>query len=226
MALTFDDGYSGFDRQALPALLEYRFPATVYLTTYYSQLNRPVFNLMSSYILWKARARKLEWHEVLGGAVTLNAAGRATTMSTLKSFARRQCLSGIEKDDMLAELARRLDIDYEALCQRRILHLMTPEELKGASRAGVDIQLHTHRHRIPRSRDEFFHEINDNRRGIGQFTSNWPVHFSYPSGVYQSYMLDWLEEAKVRSAATCESGLASIRTNQMRLPRLTDSARI
>jgi peptidoglycan/xylan/chitin deacetylase (PgdA/CDA1 family) len=224
VVLTFDDGYSDFATQALPALIEYGFPATVYLTTYYSQLNRPVFDVMSRYILWKARGQKLDWREVVGGAVTLNAAERARTAATLKSFARRQRLSGIERDDMLNELSSRLAIDYHALCQRRILFLLTPQELTRALQAGMDIQLHTHRHRIPPERAQFVREIEENRQVISQVSSNRPVHFCYPNGVNQPHIADWLEELEIRSAVTFEPGLASAQGSRMRLPRVSDSA--
>jgi peptidoglycan/xylan/chitin deacetylase (PgdA/CDA1 family) len=224
IVLTFDDGYSDFASQALPALLKFGFPSTVYLTTYYSQLNRPVFNVMAAYLLWKTRERRLAWPEVLGPPIMLSASGRAITTNALKSFARRQRLTGVEKDEMLAELARRLDIDYEALRQSRILHLMTPEELKLTVREGVDIQLHTHRHRVPLDRNEFCREINENRKGISQVSDHRPVHFCYPNGVYQPHISGWVKELDIRSAVTCEPGLSSVQTSRMRLPRLSDSA--
>ena len=46
VALTFDDGTYDFYKLAWPRLKQYGFPATVYQTTYYSDLQRPVFTLM------------------------------------------------------------------------------------------------------------------------------------------------------------------------------------
>jgi peptidoglycan/xylan/chitin deacetylase (PgdA/CDA1 family) len=224
VVLTFDDGYSDFTTQALPALLEYGFPATVYLTSYYSQLNRPVFNVMSRYLLWKGRGRTLEWPGVLRGAVDLNARGQARAGALLKSFARQERLSGIEKDALLNELSNRLGVDYQALCQSRTLCLMSPQDLKDAVQAGMNIQLHTHRHRIPLERAGFFREIEENRQLISQVCGDVPVHFCYPNGFYEPQISDWLEELDIRSATTCESGLASVQTSRMRLSRLSDSA--
>jgi peptidoglycan/xylan/chitin deacetylase (PgdA/CDA1 family) len=226
VVLTFDDGYSDFVSQALPALREYGFPATVYLTTYYSQLNRPVFDVMSGYLLWKARGRTLEWPSLIGRAIALNTAERASTSAKLKSFARRQRLTGIEKDDILNELSSRLDIDYNALCQRRILCLMTPKELAQALQAGTDIQLHTHRHRIPLERAQFFREIEENREVISQVSDHRPIHFCYPNGVYQPHISGWLAELEIRSAVTSEPALATVQGGRMRVPRLSDSANL
>ena len=55
VALTFDDGTYDFYSQAYPRLKQAGFPVTVYLTTYYSQLELPVFSLICSYLMWKAR---------------------------------------------------------------------------------------------------------------------------------------------------------------------------
>ena len=71
----------------------------------------------------------------------------------------------------------------------------------------MDVQLHTHRHRIPLDRAEFFREIEENRRGISKVSGERPVHFCCPNGVYQSHISDWLDELEIRSAVTCELGL-------------------
>src|ERR1700736_1802313 len=55
VVITFDDGTHDFYQQAFPRLRSYGFPATVYQTTYYTSCERPIFNLVCSYMLWKRR---------------------------------------------------------------------------------------------------------------------------------------------------------------------------
>src|ERR1039458_1036468 len=55
VALTFYRGTYDFLRQAYPLLKHYGFPVTVYQTTYYTSVERPVFNLICSYMLWTRR---------------------------------------------------------------------------------------------------------------------------------------------------------------------------
>jgi hypothetical protein len=43
---------------------------------------------------------------------------------------------------------------------------MTAGEAREVAAAGVDVQLHTHRHRVWRSRDRFFRELDDNKARI------------------------------------------------------------
>ena len=219
VALTFDDGCYDFYRRAHPVLQEFGFPVTVYFTTYYSCFNRPVFDIMCSYLLWKGRGRRLEWPEVLGKGLT-----GALPESRMKAFARARGFSGLEKDALLADLASRLDIDYQSLCEKRLLHLMTPAESEEMARAGVDFQLHTHRHRVSIHRDTFLREIEDNRRRIDGISNGRAAHFCYPGGFHLPEFPGWLREAGVRSATTCELGLAAPDSDVMLLPRLVDTS--
>ena len=98
--------------------------------------------------------------------------------------------------------------------------LKTPRDLPGE---GVDIQLHTHRHRTPHDRSSFIEEVETNRTRITELTGLNPLHFCYPSGAYDAAFLPWLTEIGVVSAATCDPGLASRRTPPLALPRVIDT---
>ena len=53
--------------------------------------------------------------------------------------------SAIAKDG----LGKRLRVDYEGLRETRRLSLMSAKEIRDLALAGIDIQLHTHRHQLP-----------------------------------------------------------------------------
>lgn len=224
VVLTFDDGSSDFYARALPILREFGWPATVYLTSYYSTYNRPVFDPMCSYLLWKGRGRVMDVKGLLDGIASLDlrsTSGRENATLAIREFSRRERFSAKSKDELLTRIAERLSIDYQAILAKRILHLLSVEELAILAAEGVDIELHTHRHHAPKTRDSFMLELGENKNFITTFTK-LPHHFSYPNGAYADCYGPWLEASDVVSATTCDPGLATTQSDRYRLPRLVD----
>lgn len=224
VAITFDDGFLDFYQVALPVLESFGYPVTLYLTTYYVDYNRPVFDPMVGYLLWKGREKGiLNWPEVSTKPFNLDKPGRVEAARALKQFALDRKISGREKDDLLARLAGHLGVDYEELCQRRMLHLVSPEEAADMSARGVDLELHTHRHREYRGRVRMLGELEDNRRRLAEFSPREPRHFCYTGGMHLPQYPDYLKSYGLISATTCESGLCEVSTNPYLLPRLVDT---
>jgi peptidoglycan/xylan/chitin deacetylase (PgdA/CDA1 family) len=227
VVLTFDDGTYDFYGRAFPILEAFGYPVTVYLTTYYAELNRPVYDAMASYLVWKGRGRVLRWPEVLGrhGDVALNEGGRSFVGERLRRFPAEHGLSGRDKDALLARLAALLDVDYDDLVRRRLLQLMTLSEAGELARRGVDLQLHTHRHRVSLEEAVFAREIRDNRERLGRLRASEATHLCYPGGVNRREFLPWLRGLNIASATTCDPGMASRRHDRLLLPRYVDTAR-
>ena len=224
VAITFDDGGYNFYSEAFPILKGYQFPVTVYQTTYYSEYQKPVFNLICSYMLWKRRGSVLQVGKELGLSEPLdlrteNSRNKIVRDMVLGSEANN--LTGVAKNDLAARLAELLDIPYDQLEAKRMFQLMNRYEREELAAQGVDFQLHTHRHRTPINEILFRKEIQDNRRSLH---SDEAIHFCYPSGVYRPEFLPWLQAEGVVSATTCDSGLATSRTNALLLPRLVDAS--
>lgn len=222
VAITFDDGFYDFYKYAVPVLRDFDFPCTLYLTTHYCQHRLPVFDLMLNYMLWKSG--KTEVHLPKLGIDSPMAmrdeAERNTIVRTIQKLTNK--LTTSEKDGIAHQLAAEWRLDYDDLVRSRMLQIMTPDEVTATARGGIDIQLHTHRHRTPRDRELFQREIRDNRAKILDYTGNDPVHFCYPSGDYASEFLPWLAELGVQSATTCEQGLAVPDSEPLALPRFLD----
>ena len=227
VALTFDDGSVDFHSVALPLLEEFGFPATVYLTSYYCLHQRPVFNTALRYILWKSRDRTFQTDGLTASGKSFRLATErereAAALSVLQ-HSRKRGLTGRDKDDVLVETATRLGFDYDDLLRRRLLHLMSPDEVAALPRELVDVQLHTHRHRVPTDAAAFEQEIVENRTIIANLTSaRAATHFCYPSGVTDPSFPARLGRLGVESATTCNPGIASSRSNPLLLPRLIDT---
>ncbi|MFZ0418139.1 MAG: polysaccharide deacetylase family protein [Candidatus Sulfotelmatobacter sp.] len=226
VVLTFDDGTYDFHKLTYPLLREYGFPATVYQTTHYCTRRMPIYFLVCSYMLWKKREAVLSSAPSIGIEHDSRLSApedRQTVLSQIVAFANREQLSTDQKNGLAADLAHRLGVDYSDLLHRRILQLMTPEEIAELAAAGIDFELHTHRHRTPRNRDLFEKEIQDNRNALEAITKTRPNHFCYPSGDYDLMFLPWLREQGVVSATTCDPGLASVSSKPLLLPRYIDT---
>jgi peptidoglycan/xylan/chitin deacetylase (PgdA/CDA1 family) len=226
VAITFDDGYFDVYSRAYPLLRAFDVPATVYIATLRCENNRPVFNLMCSYLVWKARGRVIEL-EAIGEPLDLRTpAARAKAVQRIIAFASRERL-GIEgKDALAAELAGACAVDYPDVVKRRLLSIMTPDEVRALSAQGVSFELHTHRHITPTAAAVWEREIGQNRESIERMTQRPATHFCYPSGIYRPEFLPWLTEQRVVSATTCDPGLASQHTNPLLLPRFVDTTAV
>ncbi len=224
VVITFDDGMFDFYAQAWPLLEEFRFPATAYLTTYYSEYNRPIFRLVCDYMMWQKRGALIEPGAASKTIDLRTLASRANELKKLDDFAKSNNLSAVEKDCLAQDFARRIGADWQAILETRLLHIMNPAEASELAKAGLDLQLHTHRHRTPRDESLFRRELDDNAIRLESLTGHKPTHFCYPSGVHYTVYPEWLRRWGAASAVTCELGVAAPGTDAMMLPRLCDHA--
>ena len=227
VTITFDDGGYDFYERALPILRQFNFPATVYLTTYYTLKNMPVFDVAVGYLLWKANVKHLDLETIVGGGGVMDLSSESKRKEVHLAIVSQADLGGYSadrKNKILSDMCKQLDIDFAEFCQSRILHLMNAEEIEQVTKAGIDVQLHGHRHRVPIEEELFNREIIDNRRIIEDFTGHVPQHFCYPSGDYHPNVFPWLENANVISATTCEPALSHRKSNRYLLPRLIDTS--
>ncbi len=227
VAITFDDGTYDFYKQAYPLLKKYALPATVYQTTYYTDHEIPVFNLTCSYLLWQRRGEQLDAAPDLGLSEAMDLRtefGRHRIVRTLIERSERENLTGVQKDALARRLAQVLGIDYSAIVAKRILQLMNAREVAEVAKDGVDVQLHSHRHRTPEDEVLFRREIEENRDRIRSLTGTDASHFCYPSGVYRREFLEWLNQEGVVSATTCDAGLINRYSNPLLLPRFVDTS--
>jgi peptidoglycan/xylan/chitin deacetylase (PgdA/CDA1 family) len=229
VVITFDDGFYNFFSAAHPLLKRFDYPATVYQTTFYTACNKPVFHLLCHYLLWKASGRKIDAQPIIGrsGIWDLTTEDGINVASVeLWNHARALGLSPDERQRLAKLLADSVGVDYQEIVHRRIFNLMNRDELSEMVKCGVDLQLHTHRHRVPLTKDLFLKELTDNRRFLEQIGQSKAAHFAYPSGVYREEVFPWLSELGLRSATTCETGLATSHSNSMCLPRFIDATQV
>ena len=225
VAITFDDGYLDFVTQAHPLLVAYGFPATVYLRTDILDRRAPDIGISCSYLFWKARRTQVRIPELRSEPFPIaTREDRAKTVLAIREGACRLRYAPGDEGPLVRSIARNLSLDADAVFARRQLELMSDEDVRRLSKSGVDFQLHTHTHNTPRDRQRFAQEIEINRRRIEGLTGQATPHFCYPSGQYDPMFVPWLAELGVRSATTCDPGLASRSTPPLMLPRFLDTS--
>ncbi len=222
VAITFDDGDSSFFLQAWPCLREFGFPATLYWTTYYSTRPFSVFDPMLSYLLWKGRDRVLMLNDPPLRYDLRRSRTRLSAFHDLYQYAVAQGWSSATKEGFLEEISLKLEVDYGEIKRKRIFQLISTGEAEAMVAQGLDLQLHTHRHRVPLDQQRFLTELEDNTRYILGAGARRPLHFCYPSGSVAPEFGHWLELSGVQSATTCQPGIAESRTAPYLLPRFLD----
>jgi peptidoglycan/xylan/chitin deacetylase (PgdA/CDA1 family) len=231
VVLTFDDGWFGCLDGAFAKLKALGWPATLYVTTYYSQHRDPVFNVAVRYLLWKSTMKVLDLttvHEELQGSIDLSdAAERQHTAHRVIEFAVSR-LTRDQRRHVLYALAQRLDIDPVDLFERRrVMTLLDLDEIRKSASQGVSIQLHTHRHRFPLDDDAALRrELSDNRSVLESHGFTDLVHFCYPSGVYDRRVLPVLRAVNIETATTADPGVNFPGTDPLLLTRFLDSTSI
>ena len=103
-----------------------------------------------------------------------------------------------------------------------LFELSSPDDVAKLCANGLDLQLHTHRHRLP-AEDALLTDEIDTNRGIIEGLSGRPAnHLCYPSGEYRRSQFPLLSKLGVQSATTTHLELVNHRCDSLELPRLLD----
>jgi peptidoglycan/xylan/chitin deacetylase (PgdA/CDA1 family) len=225
VVITFDDGFYSFYQTGFGLLREHLFPATVYVTSYYVAKQTPIFRLVVEYMLWKTTRTQFDLSAVdshLSGEYSCHTEKeKGDIAAEIFRYAETQL-----DEDQRVELARclgdYLNVDYDQIVRRRFLHLMTLDQIREMHDAGVDIQLHTHRHQFPFKEERARREIIDNRTALADVVARPMVHLAYPDGLYSEAAFEWLKTVGVQSAVTGEAGPNLPETPRFALRRFVD----
>lgn len=201
VVVTIDDGWASTHTHMLPVLEALGLPSTVYVASWYVGRDLPVVNKAVDYL--HARAKR-PVAEVQPRIVAIEA------------------LPEPERADALRELSLSFGVPLD-WWETRQFHAMTPPEVADCARRGMDVQLHTHRHRA--SPEHLGTELEENRARLVEWTglaSAELTHFCYPSGEYEPEAEPILAKQGVRSATLVEQGTNAPGTNPYRLRRFLD----
>jgi len=225
VAITIDDGFYNALVKAAPLLAQYNLPATLYLTSYYAEKRTPIFRLVVQYMFWKTTASKLDLFDQDWGPdqiVSLDdESARNEVAWQIIEYGERHC-DEPGRQAICQTLGAMLQVDYGEIVESRILSLVTPQELASLQESDIDIQLHTHRHRLPVNDKECRREIRENKHFLRQALGEDKEHLCYPSGEWSTSQWACLTSEGIKSATTCEAGLNTAKTPRLALYRILD----
>lgn len=225
VVLTIDDGAASTVLRGAEPLARRNLPATLYVTTYHVEHPTPVFETSLRYLVWRSSAERISLAGIgpyTEGELDLGDenAVRAVTAALIRHAKRELDEPGRQALGRL--VAERLGLDWDEHCASRRCSLTTPEELRDLAGRGIDLQLHTHRHRFPPTEADTFREILENRAALERILPGRYDQLCYPSSEYDPVQFPWLRAAGVRSATTCNVGLNPPGTHPLALNRFLD----
>jgi peptidoglycan/xylan/chitin deacetylase (PgdA/CDA1 family) len=226
VVITIDDGFFSVLDKAAPVLHKYGFPATLYVTSYYVTKGTPIFRLVIQYLFWKTAHRSYQpldrpWSPNRTVDLTDAQAAREAVWQIIR-YGETHCNED-QRQDICAEVALALGLDFDTIRAGRGLTLMTPDELRKLEDFGVEVQLHTHRHIFPpNDTEQAREELRLNRKILEGLLDRPLRHFCYPSGVWEHNNMPMLAEEGIASATTCEPGMNEGNTDPLALYRILD----
>lgn len=230
VCLTLDDGFYSVLERAAPLLRQYDFPSTLYVTSYHLEKGTPIYRLVIQYMFWKTSCQYLfvepaRWR-LTGSYDLTDAATKAALVQELIQYGENHCTEA-QRQEICRELGILLNVDYQEIVADRRLSLLSPDELRQLHQSGMDIQLHTRRHKISGvNKQAVIEEIIENSRDLHAVLPKPYAHFCYPSGVWLPHHPQLLTVLGLASATTCDAGMNTATTNRLALYRVLDSESI
>ena len=228
--ITIDDGWYSTATSLVPVLSRHRFPATIYIASYYLQKQTMVFNVAIDYVLWLAGNRELHIADIspqLSGTYELQDPAQRTAATRALWTLADQLDNAEQREYLLQQACQCVQVDYQRLRGSRCMSYLSAAEAAELHRVGIDVQLHTHRHRFPsEGKEEAERELSCNRAALEGIASTPLRHFCYPSGEYSPHQLAWLPAMDVDSATTTQAGFNHADTHRYQLNRFLDNTQL
>lgn len=222
VVITVDDGWWSTGSHIWPALKRMSYPVTLYVDTAHLLAQEPVAHVMASYLGRLARRGEVRTE----AGRPLPASETLERVQGLLEHAQQRGRPMAERLKLLESWAAATHVDFQHYRERRLFDYVSCDTLRAMSEAGLDVQLHTHRHSLGDfGRAALESEIEDNRRILADVCGVLPeklVHFCYPSGRFSAGAEPELRALGIRSAVLTESGLAGTQSNPYFLPRILD----
>ncbi len=219
VAITFDDGYADNATVALPILRKLGLTATFFIASDYLNGGR----MWNDTVIEAVSAHGHEQLDLTGIGLAAyptrnddeKRQAADSIISTLKYLPQPERDAQVDK--VAAKVGNRLPADL----------MMTTEQLRQLSEAGMTIGGHTASHPILARLDDAtaFHEIQENKRVLHELCGQSIELFAYPNGKpnvdYETRHVDMLRRLDFKGAVSTRWGTAGKSSDPYQLPRFT-----
>jgi peptidoglycan/xylan/chitin deacetylase (PgdA/CDA1 family) len=183
--VTFDEGYRDNHDIALPMLVKHGVRAVFFLATDYVQRRRIYWWDRVSLLVRRSRRERIVLHYPEPAVLSLESEGeRRTAVARLQRVIRDR--PGLDLDRFLAALERATDAGLSSDEERHIANatVMTWDHAAALQRAGMDVQSHTHTHRVLQTLEgpELERELRLSREALEDSLGERVLGLSYPVG--------------------------------------------
>ena len=216
-AITFDDGYRDNYTLAYPVMREFRFPATIYLTTGLINTNKRTWVDTIEYALLKTKEKSVSIPELFGDQTISIATKKELEAANSDIGEAMKKVSESEKLRLINELYNRLGVEKkpeEEDCKPRMLSW---DEIKEMKKNHISFGSHTNNHpvltKIPidKAKEEILSSTMLLKEKVGEAR-----HFAFPNGTHKDFneeLNNYCKEIGLESIATAEYGIVDLDSN-------------
>ncbi len=220
-ALTFDDGYADNHDVAMPILRRHGLTATFFVTTGYLGGGR-MFNDSITETLRRAHGPEIDLRQTMLGDLGRHslADARARRVAIDAVLLRVRHFPVEERDAFCAELQQRLGVSHLPTDL-----MMSPEQVRGLHRGGMQIGAHTVRHPMLAhlDNDAVLAELTGSRDALQVMIAAPVTLFAYPNGRpgedYSARTVELVRAVGFEAAVTTAWGVARRDSDPYQLPR-------
>lgn len=185
VVITFDDGYFDFFDFALPALVEEKVPATVFLTTGFVDGDIWLWPDKLRYAINNSDMEKLRKKSFYG--VKLDS---LTDKNKVWSYLANFCLElpNYEKNNLISSLFNELEVEAPSIIPNSE-RAVNWDQVSEIIASGIEVGSHSVSHPILKNVDDeqLEFELVESRRKIIAKTGYYPNGFCYPNGMSSDY---------------------------------------
>ena len=218
VCVTFDDGYSDNETLALPVLEKYDIPACIFVATKY----------LNGGVMWNDR--------VIEGIRTYTASELDLSAYGLSLYPMRDYEQRRISASSIISKIKHVDPNLREEVATHIGNLggahlpklmLSTDQLRRLSLAGVEIGGHTHSHPIlaSLSSESSKQEIALGKRKLEEQIGSPIRYFAYPNGCpgidYLSEHTSYVEELGFEAALSTHWGVSGLNTDRYQIPRFT-----